>query len=100
MTHRLGTVTFVARMTVREGREEEFLGLMRELAAHVHANEAGSLGYEVYRLREPHRYAVFESFADEAAAAAHANSGVLQRLAPLISDCLVGSWELEYFDPL
>lgn len=99
MAHRLGTVTFVARMTVREGREAEFLGLMRELAAHVHANEAGTVGYEIYRLREPRRYAVLESFVDEAAAAAHAGSGALQSLAPRIGDCLVGSWELEYFDP-
>ncbi|MCZ8130386.1 MAG: antibiotic biosynthesis monooxygenase [Steroidobacteraceae bacterium] len=98
MANRLGSVTFIARMTVREGCEQQFLGLMQELAAHVHANEPGTVGYELYRLREPGRYAVLESFADETAAGVHANSAALQRLGPSIADCLVGTWELEYLD--
>lgn len=100
MQCRLGKITFIARMTVQDGREPEFVRLMEELASYVRASEPGTVGYEFYRLREPRRYAVLESFADEAAATRHSTSETLARLGPLIGACLVGTWELEHFDPL
>jgi autoinducer 2-degrading protein len=94
------TVSFIARMTVKAGRESEFLSLMGELAQHVRTNEPDTIGYEIFRLREPARFAVYESFRDEAAAQRHASSDALQRLVPRISDCLIGSWEIEHLDPV
>jgi autoinducer 2-degrading protein len=96
----MSTITFIARMTVREGREAEFTALCRELEDHVRANEPGTRMYGFYRLREPRRYAVIESFADEAAEHLHMGSAKLAALAPKISACLDGTWEREYFDPL
>ena len=96
----MGAVTFIARMTVKEGRDQEFISLMRELGDYVEAKEPGTEVYQLYRLREPNRYAALESFRDEAAAKVHAESAKLAELAPKISDCLIGSWELEYLDPI
>lgn len=92
-------VTFIARMTVKEGRDAEFLALMNELADYVKTHEPGTVQYQMFRLREPQRFAVIEGFADEAAAAVHAASAKLQELVPRISDCLIGSWEIEHLDP-
>ncbi|HVO47102.1 MAG TPA: antibiotic biosynthesis monooxygenase [Steroidobacteraceae bacterium] len=93
-------ITFIARMTVRPGREAEFIGYCRQLERHVREHEAGVLAYEFYRLREPNRFAVLESFADEAAEHRHMGSAVLAELAPKISACLDGTWVREYFDPI
>lgn len=94
-------ITFIARMTVREGREAEFIGHCRELERHVRAHEkADVLAYEFYRLREPRRYAVLESFPSEEAEHRHMSSAKLAELAPKIAACLDGTWEREYLDPL
>jgi autoinducer 2-degrading protein len=96
----MAKITFIARMTVKPGREKEFLGHCRALEDHVRANEKGVLAYEFFKLREPNRYAVIESFADEASEHHHMSSAVLADLAPKISGCLDGTWEREYFDAL
>jgi (4S)-4-hydroxy-5-phosphonooxypentane-2,3-dione isomerase len=96
----MAKITFIARMTVKEGREREFVALCRELEAHVRRHEPGVALYEFFRLREPRRYAVLESFPDEAAEHAHMSSPKLAEVAPQIAACLDGTWEREYFDPL
>ncbi len=96
----MAKITFIARMTVKPGREQEFIGYCRKLEEHVRGHEKGVLAYEFFRLREPNRYAVIESFQDEATEHKHMSSAVLAELAPKISGCLNGTWEREYFDPL
>ncbi|HEU5442799.1 MAG TPA: antibiotic biosynthesis monooxygenase [Steroidobacteraceae bacterium] len=93
-------ITFIARMTVKPGREQEFLACCRELEAHVRAHEPDTLAYEFFRLREPQRFAVLESFRDEAAEHRHMGSAVLAQVGPRIAACLEGTWVREYFDPL
>lgn len=93
-------VTFIARMTVKDGREAEFIRLVQDLTQWVQNNERGVLIYTFYRLREPGRFAVLESFESEAAEQAHMSSARLAEVAPKISGCLIGTWEREYFDPL
>jgi quinol monooxygenase YgiN len=93
-------ITFIARMTVKPGREPEFVAFCRDLERHVRSHEPDTLLYEFFRLREPRRYAVIECFADEAAEHRHMGSTRLAELAPKISDCLEGTWVREYFDPL
>ncbi|HUI58930.1 MAG TPA: antibiotic biosynthesis monooxygenase [Steroidobacteraceae bacterium] len=93
-------VTFIARMTVKPGREAEFIGYCRQLEQHVRAHEPEVLAYEFFRLREPNRFAVLESFPDEAAEHRHMSSARLAELAPRISACLEGTWVREFFDPL
>lgn len=93
-------ITFIARMTVKPGHEAEFSRLCRALAHHVRENETGILAYEFYKLREPGRFAVLESFADEAAEHRHMSSAKLAELGPKIAACLEGTWVREYFDPM
>jgi quinol monooxygenase YgiN len=56
--------------------------------------------YGFFKLREPNRYVVLESFKDEASEHRHMNSAMLAELAPKISACLDGTWVREYFDPI
>ncbi len=96
----MSKITFIAKMTVKPGREEEFLECCRQLEAHVRAHEPDTLAYEFFRMREPHRFAVLESFRDEAAEHRHMSSPVLAQLGPRIAACLDGTWVREYLDPL
>ena len=96
----MAKITFIARMTVKEGREQEFIAACRELERYVREQEPEVLLYEFFRLREPRRYAVLESFPDEATEHRHMSSAKLAEIAPRISACLIGTWEREYLDPI
>lgn len=96
----MSKITFIAKMTVKPGREEEFLACCRQLEAHVRDHEPDTLAYEFFRMREPHRFAVLESFRDEAAEHRHMSSPMLAQVGPRIAACLNGTWVREYLDPL
>jgi autoinducer 2-degrading protein len=92
-------VSFISRMTVKEGREAEFVRRCNALAAIVHATEPRTNFYRFFKLREPRRYAVVECFDDEAAEHAHMNSEALRGHGPGIVECLEGPYVREYLDP-
>lgn len=96
----MAKITFIARMTVKPECEDEFLACCRKLEQYVSENEPDTLAYEFYRLREPNRFAVLESFRDEAAENRHMSSAMLAELAPQIAACVEGTWVREFFDPL
>ena len=95
----MSRTTFISRMTVKPGREQDFVDACNELTAKVQAHEPGVIYYEFFKLREPRRYAVLESFPTEAMEHAHMNSAWLAAIGPRIVDCLDGTWEREYLDP-
>lgn len=96
----MARITFISRMTVKPGKEAEFIALCRDMEDYVRANEPDTLIFGFYRLREPQRFAVLESFPNEAAEHAHMTSAKLAAAAPAISACLDGTWEREYLDDL
>lgn len=96
----MAKITFIARMTCRPDKRAEFIELCRRLEDYVRANEPDTLSYEFFKLREENRYAILESFRDEAAEHRHMNSALLAETGPKISACLIGTWEREYFDVL
>ena len=98
----MANISFIAWMNVKEGREEEYIGHCKALAEKVTENEPGVLYYRFFKLREPRRYAIVESFADEAAEETHMNSAHLNEIAPALLDCLEGDppYIREYLDPI
>lgn len=94
----MARITFVSRMTVKPGREEEFVRVCKALTGKVHEHET-PVYFEFFKLREPRRYAVLESFASEEEEHAHMTSPWLAEHAPAIIDCVDGTWEREYLDP-
>ncbi|MGI9229217.1 MAG: putative quinol monooxygenase [Gammaproteobacteria bacterium] len=94
-------LTFVARMKVKAGKEQEFIRLAKELTGEVLEHEPDTKLYCFYRLREEDRgFAVIESFTDDAAEEAHRNTAHFNQLAPALIDCLDGDYVREYLDPL
>ena len=95
----MARITFISRMTVKAGRERDFVKACKDLTAKVKANEKDLVYYEFFKLREPRRYAVLESFPNEAVEHAHMNSPSMAAVAPAIMDCLDGPFIREYLDP-
>lgn len=94
-------LTFISRMTVKAGRETEFEALCHELTEKALAHEPSTLWYRFFKLRDgERRYAVVESFVDEAAEEAHQSTSHFQTIAPNMLDCLEGEYVREYLDPL
>lgn len=96
----MSRITFISRMTVKEGKEADYVRVVSALTAEVRAREKDVIYFEFFKLREPRRYAVLESFPDEATEHAHMNSPWLAKVVPDIVACLDGSWEREYLDAL
>lgn len=94
-------LTFLARMKVKEGKEEDFVRIAKALTGKVRELEPDTVAYEFFKLREePRGYAVYESFTTEAAEEAHRNTPHFQEFAPDLIDCLDGTYIREYLDPL
>jgi len=94
-------MTFLARMTVKEGKEEEFVRVAKALTEKVRANEPETTAYEFFKLRdEPRGYAVYEQFTSEEAEEAHQNTPHFHELAPGMIECLDGTYVREFLDPL
>ncbi len=94
-------MTFLAKMTVKEGREDDFVRLAKALTEKVHANEPETLAYEFYKLCDEERgYAVYEKFSSEAAEQAHQNTPHFAEIAPDLIDCIDGTYVRTYLDPL
>ena len=96
----MARITFVSRMTVKPDKEADFERIVRALTAEVVQNEKQVIYFEFFRLREPRRYAVLESFPDEASEHAHMQSPWLAKVLPDIVACVDGTWEREYLDAL
>jgi (4S)-4-hydroxy-5-phosphonooxypentane-2,3-dione isomerase len=96
-------ITFVSRMTIKDGKEAEFVRACRELEAEVAKNEdpRKTLWFGFFKLRDgARRYCVVEAFSDEAAEHAHMASPWLGSRIQTFVECVEGTWEREYLDPL
>ncbi len=67
-------MSFLSRMTVHAEKEQEFIECCKQLTEKALAYEPEMLYFRFYKLREPHAYAVFESFINEEAEHAHQNT--------------------------
>ncbi len=96
-------ITFVSRMTIKEGKEAEFIRACQELEADVakHESPQKTLWFAFFKLRDgARRYCVVESFASEEAEHEHMASPWLASRIQTFVGCVEGTWEREYFDPL
>ena len=94
-------MTFIARMKVKPGKEQEFEQIARQMTEKVRALEPATLAYEFFRLPDSERgYAVFESFESKEAEEAHRNTPHFVEMAPALIDCIDGTYEREFLDHL
>jgi quinol monooxygenase YgiN len=90
---------FIATLRIKAGQEREFERLQRELSELTHANEPGTLVYDILRSRDdPSTYVVYGRFRDEAAFQFHQTTAFHDRLVPPILATVAGDMDLKFYD--
>ena len=85
-------------IVVRDGHEQEFESLFRELREAIREGEPGCLYYSLLKSRtNPRSYIVEEQYRDEASFDLHQSSAYGKTYFPKIR-AILGSIEVEYFD--
>lgn len=89
----------VAKLTIAEGKNDEFEQVGKDLMAKVKANESGTLTYQLYQSRkDPQVYIFMEQYSNEDALKAHGQTEYFKAAGPKLGGCLAGAPEIEYFD--
>ena len=91
----------VATIKIKEGTNEAFEAVAKELMAAVHANEPGNKAYQFCKSRtEPTTYVVLEIYADQAALEAHGKSDHFRTIGPKMGPSMAGRADVQYFDAI
>ena len=84
-------VAIVARVTVKEGKADEYVAAFAPLLEQAE-KEPGTLLYAVYRSKDdPHVFWTTEVYADDAAFAAHSASGVHAAASKVFTDLIAAA---------
>jgi autoinducer 2-degrading protein len=84
-------VAIVARVTVKEGKTEEYAAAFTPLLEQAR-KEPGTLLYALHRSKDdPHVFWTTEIYADDAAFAAHAASHVHAAAAPVFTEIIAAA---------
>jgi quinol monooxygenase YgiN len=93
------TIGIIATLKVQDGKNAEFEGVFRDLAAQVRANEKGNLAYALTKSRsDPNTYKVLELYADQAALDHHGQTEYFRAAGPKMGPCMAGRPEIEILD--
>ena len=64
--------TIIARIKIKDGKEDEALAALKKMAEGVEANEPGTLAYVIHRsIDDPSEIVFFELYKDDDASKAH-----------------------------
>jgi quinol monooxygenase YgiN len=87
----MSQVSVVANLTVKPGKEDEFLALWDNVLAHVTDNEPGTQHYVLHRsTTERNVFYVTEVYDDQAALDAHMSSDVFAAFGASLGDIVEG----------
>ena len=93
------SISFLARFRVKPEHEADFVALVAPMEANA-KHEPATLAYKFYRLTEPHWFAVFESFVDEAADEAHQANPANVEIIKKMVEYMDGGYTREYLFPI
>lgn len=91
----------VATIRVKEGKEAEFEGVMKELVAQTRANEPGCKLYALHRTKGTDRvYVVLERYEDEAAFREHSSSEHFKAATARMAPCFDGAPKIDVLEEI
>jgi quinol monooxygenase YgiN len=95
-------IAIIAKLTVQEGKEDEFKAAGAEMVAAVKANETGrTLQYSLTQnLKVSTEFFFIEAYADDAAAADHSKTPHMAAFGSKIGGLLAGRPEITRLDPV
>ena len=94
-------IGIIARLTIQEGKNEEFETIFKELQDVVVAVEPGNNFYSCHRSRESDTiYTVLEQYVDQDALDAHGKTDEFKAVAAKLGGCMGGAPEIELLDAI
>jgi quinol monooxygenase YgiN len=94
-------ITVVAVLKVKPGHEDTLVAGMQKMIAHVKANEPATLTYVLHRsAADPTKFLVYETYADQAAFAAHGASEAMQEFFRLAGSILDGRPDIAMYEEI
>jgi len=95
-------IAVIARLTVQEGKEDEFKAAGAEMVAAVKANEAGrTLQYTLAQnMKTPTEFFFIEAYADADAMAEHGKTAHMAAFGGKIGGLLAGRPEITRLEPV
>jgi quinol monooxygenase YgiN len=89
----------IAKLAVRDGKQQEFERIISELAKSVRASEPGNTFYQLCRSRgNATHYVVLEAYESDLALEQHKASAHMRQAGPKLASVLSGPPEIEVFD--
>lgn len=89
----------VAKLSIQDGKQDEFEQVARDLMAKVKANEPGCLTYQLYKQKGSDTdYIFMEQYASKEALEAHGKTEYFRAAGPSLGACLAGAPDIQYFD--
>ena len=94
-------VGVLATIRIKEGTNEAFEAVAKELMAAVRANEPGNKVYQFCKSKsDPTTYVVMEIYADQAAFEAHGKTDHFRTIGPKMGPSMAGRPEIQFFEPV
>lgn len=88
-------VSLFFKVTLQDGRVDDFLAEVAPVVAHVRENEPGTLDYRVHTTAvDPNVVWFYERYADEAAMTAHAQSPAIATMFTKVGPLMDGAPEM------
>jgi quinol monooxygenase YgiN len=96
----MGVIAITAKLTVQDGKGDEFEAAAREMVAAVAQAEAGrTLMYSLHRAKDdPNVFLFYEQYADEDALAAHGKTEHMAAFGGKIRGLLAGRGEIARYE--
>lgn len=89
----------LATIKIKDGTNDAFEAVAKELMAAVRANEPGNAIYQFCKSKtDPNTYVVMEVYADQDALAAHGKSEHFRTIGAKMGPCMAGRPEIQYLD--
>ena len=96
----MARVALIAKMTAKEGKRDELVGVCRDLVAATES-EPGTLLYSMnVSTTEPEVVWFYELYTDQDALGAHGGSDAMKAAGPALRDLLAGRPELQFLEPV
>ncbi len=92
-------IGIVAELEIKDGKQEEFETVGKDLMARVKANEPGCTAYQLYKKKGSETTYIFmEQYSSKEALAAHGQTDYFKAAQPGLGACLAGPPRIEMFD--
>lgn len=89
----------IAKLNIKEGKQEDFEKVALDLMAKVKANEPGCITYKLYKSKKSDtEYTFLEQYESQDALKAHGQSEHFKAAQGGLGACLAGAPNIEYLD--